>query len=130
MGTRTLGQNLHAEVGIRHLLLVVLFTLLAVVLQVQAFVQSIVSQLELAAFFFQTALDDLSTSQQSLLQTAERLILHRNGRLFLEWLVQREREFTQDGYQIVLIGGLLLLAFTSFLTLVHLLTGLSVNAHL
>lgn len=52
MGTRTLSQNLHAEVSIRHLLLVVLLTLLAVVLQVQTAVQFIVSLFELAAFFF------------------------------------------------------------------------------
>jgi len=63
MSTGTLSQDLHAEVGVSHLLLVVFFTLLAVVLQIQPAAQFFVSLFKLFALVFQTALDDFSTGK-------------------------------------------------------------------
>lgn len=52
MSTGTLSQDLHAEVGVSHLLLVVFFALLAVVLQIQPAAKFFVSLFKLFALIF------------------------------------------------------------------------------
>jgi len=85
----TLRQNLHAEVGVSHLLLVVFLTLLVIMDHVESSAQFFMSFFELFTLTLESALNDLSAGQQSLLKRPEGLILYRDGCLFLQ--------FTFDG---------------------------------
>ena len=124
MSRCTLSKNFNLEVAFLNFALIILFVLLSRILPLALKVG--ICSLEGGLLSLKTALNDLSTGQETLLKVTKSLILNHNSGLFIE-VLRAEAQLLEDGCEVILLLLVLSLLLIRLLALLHLVSCLVID---